>query len=90
MKFAITDAALLHTTLAISALHIALLRGKKFSVDAFRHQGAAVKILNGRLSDPMLSSTDPTILSISCLALIEVSMNGTNQCSDFWLTEVRF
>ncbi|KFY94381.1 hypothetical protein V500_03280 [Pseudogymnoascus sp. VKM F-4518 (FW-2643)] len=72
MKFAITDAALLHMTLVISALHVALLRGKAFSVDAFRHQREAVKILDARLNDPMLNNTDPTILAISCLALTEI------------------
>ena len=79
VKFAVTDAALLHATLVISAVHVALLRGKTFSVDAFRHQMEAVKVLNERLNDPMLSTADPTILTISCLALIEVSM--TNQSS---------
>lgn len=88
IKFAVTDTALLHTTLVISALHVALLRGQEFSVDAFRHQRAAVNILNDRLNDPILSSMDSTILSISCLALIDVSM--TYRCSDLRLTEVRF
>lgn len=89
MHFAVTDAALLHTTLVISALHLALLRGKTFSVDAFRHQRDAVKILVEKLNDPTLNSTDATILAISCLALIEVSM--TRQCSDHScrLTRVR-
>jgi hypothetical protein len=75
MRFAITDTALLHVTLVISALHVALLRGKEFSVDAFRHQREAVKVLNDKLNDPILSSTDSTILAISCLSLIEVSMS---------------
>jgi hypothetical protein len=74
IRYAITDPALLHMTLVISALHVALLRGKKFSVDAFRHEKAAVKILDARLSDPVLSNTDPTILSIACLSLTEVSI----------------
>jgi hypothetical protein len=59
-------------TLVISALHLALLRGKTFSVDAFRHQKEAVKILDARLSDPVQSASDPTILSIACLGLTEV------------------
>jgi hypothetical protein len=88
IKFAVTDAALLHTTLVISALHVALLRGQEFSVDAFRHQGAAVNILNDRLNDPILSSTDSTILSISCLALIDV--RTTHGCLNLRLTDVRF
>jgi hypothetical protein len=88
IKFAVTDAALLHTTLVISALHVALLRGQEFSVDAFRHQGAAVNILNDRLNDPILSSTDSTILSISCLALIDV--RTTHGCLKILLTDVRF
>ena len=84
LKFAVTDAALLHATLVISALHVALLRGKAFSVDAFRHRREAVKILNERLNDPMLSATDPTILAISCLALIEVSMTKSIFGSHFF------
>jgi hypothetical protein len=88
MKFAVTDTALLHATLVISALHVTLLRGKEFSVDAFRHQREAVKVLNDRLNDPILSSMDSTVLAISCLALIEVSM--TYLCSYLRLTGVRF
>ena len=88
ITFAITDSALLHTTLIISALHVALLRGKEFSVDAFRHQRQAVKILSARLEDPILSCLDPTILAISCLALIEVSL--TYLRSKMWLKMVRF
>jgi hypothetical protein len=62
-------------TLVIASLHIALLLGKRFSVDAFRHQTRAVKLLYTRLNDPILNITDPTILAISCLALTEVSMS---------------
>jgi hypothetical protein len=80
MRFAVTDAALLHMTLVISALHVALIRGKEFSVDAFRHQKEAIKIIDARLNDPIINTTDPTILAISCLALTEVSI--PYQCSD--------
>jgi hypothetical protein len=72
LRFAVTDDALLHATLIISAFHVALLRGKTFSVDAFRHQTKLVRVLNNRLSDSALSCSDSTILAISCLGLIEV------------------
>jgi hypothetical protein len=74
IRFAVTDTALLHMTLAISALRIALLHRKTFSVDAYRHQKQAVDILTTRLKDPLLSTTDLTILAITCLALTEVSI----------------
>lgn len=73
-EFASTDDALLHAFLIMSALHICILRGRTSSVDAFRHQTKLVKLLNDRLSDPILSCLDSTILVISCLALIEVRL----------------
>jgi hypothetical protein len=79
LRFAITDTALLHMTLILSALHVALLHKKTFSVDAYRHQREAVKILNMRLGDPLLSITDPTILAVTCLVSTEVSL--VHQCS---------
>jgi hypothetical protein len=66
-------------TLVLSALHVALLHKKIFSVDAYRHQREAVKILNTRLEDPLLNITDPTILAITCLVLTEVSL--FHQCT---------
>ncbi|KAK9446160.1 hypothetical protein VB005_00005 [Metarhizium brunneum] len=71
-EFASTDDALLHAFLIMSALHICILRGRTSSVDAFRHQTKLVKVLNDRLSHPILSCLDSTILVISCLALIEI------------------
>jgi hypothetical protein len=76
MRFAVADTAHLHMAFVISALHIALIGGKRVSVDAFRHQREAVKILKERLSDRVMCSTDPTILAISCLALTEVSVTS--------------
>jgi hypothetical protein len=73
IRFAVTDTALLHMTLAISALHIALLHRKTFSVDAYKHQKQGLNILTTRLGDPLLSTADMTILAITCVALTEVS-----------------
>jgi hypothetical protein len=80
IMFAISDIALLHMTLVISALHIALLRGKLFSIDAFKHQSEALKILNTRLNEPSSSMSDTTILAIACLALTEVRLNRSLSC----------
>ena len=68
-----SDPAMLHVTLILAALHHSLLLKKERNVDALRHQLSITQLLNARFNDAVPSQTDSTILSIACLALMEVS-----------------
>lgn len=71
LGYAITDPALLHATLIHSALHISLLTNTAPSSDVFLHNGMAIRSINERLGNTIISDT--MIAAISCLAHMEVS-----------------
>lgn len=69
-----SDSVLLHVTIILAALHLTLLlKEKKDSVDALRHQILITKLLNDRFNDKNTPHSDATIMSIACLALIDAS-----------------
>lgn len=71
LGYAITDPALLHATLIHSALHISLLTNTAPPSDVFLHNGMAIRSINQRLGNTIISDT--MIAAISCLAHMEVS-----------------
>ncbi|KFX91873.1 hypothetical protein V490_05680 [Pseudogymnoascus sp. VKM F-3557] len=78
LGYAITDPALLHATLIHSALHISLLTNTAPSSDVFLHNGMAIRSINQRLGDTIISDT--MIAAISCLAHME-NLNGLPESS---------
>ena len=74
MPFAMSDPALLHATLFISAMSHCLLHGKASSAEIFYHKGQTIRLINERLRKPKhVASSDATICAVTCLAALEVS-----------------
>lgn len=74
--FSITDSALLHATLCLTAQHQDLLRGTDDSKENLWHKCEAMSLMNRRLREVGRIVTDADIISVALLAIIE-SINGT-------------
>lgn len=72
LSYAITDKTLFHGTLALSALHLALVNNQKGSRDLFLYQNKAIKTLNEKLADPVMRTSNATLCTIAFLALTQV------------------
>ncbi len=75
-RFAVADAAMLHTLLYAAATYVALLKGTTESRDMIYHQTQAINILQKRLASPSELMGDSTVGAISCLALGEAVMGS--------------
>jgi hypothetical protein len=73
-KLAISDAALLHAALVVSASHLMSLGGLSgiSSPTMYFHKIEAIKIVNERMSDPKGAVQDATMGAVACLTILEV------------------
>jgi hypothetical protein len=71
-NYAITDPALFHGTMLHSAAHNAMLSGNTDLADPIQMKWEATRLVNQRLSDPVLSISDVTMGAVVCLVLFEV------------------
>jgi hypothetical protein len=71
-NYAITDPALFHGTMLHSAAHNAMLYGNTDLADPIQMKWEATRLVNQRLSDPVLSISDVTMGAVVCLVLFEV------------------
>ena len=70
--YSLSDPALFSSTMVHSAAHNALFSGNADSVEAELLKWEAMKLINGRLGDPVLSVSDVTIGAVVALVLFEV------------------
>jgi len=56
-----------------SAGHNAMLAGNNDLADPFQLKLEAIRLINQRLGDPVISTNDLTIAAVACLVLFEVS-----------------
>jgi hypothetical protein len=73
LSYAITDATLFHTTLAVSAMHLAQVNCQRGSHSLFLHQTKAIQTLQEKLSDPVMRVGDAALCTIAALALLQVN-----------------
>ncbi|KAE9365192.1 hypothetical protein N431DRAFT_488401 [Stipitochalara longipes BDJ] len=91
------DTALYHIILANSGLDMMIWRGEQFfdpmtrsnvrgreigTVFCTKHKMEAIRIINERLNDPLLSTSDETILAVSHLAGYEMLASTTKKSED--------
>lgn len=73
LPLAMTDAALFHSILCGSALHLELHTGKRESLQIFKHMREAVHLISTRLQDPGFELSDGTMIAVAHLAEFEAS-----------------
>jgi len=75
ISFAITDMAVLHSTMAIVAWHLDQLLGIPESSDTLQQKGDAIKLMNTRLHNPSQGEqvNDGIVGAVAVLANFEVS-----------------
>lgn len=71
-NYAVSDEALFHATMMHSAGHNAMLVGNNDLADPAQLKFEAMRIINRRLDDPVLSISDLTIGAVACIVLFEV------------------
>ena len=74
---AISDAVLLHASLALAASHWVVLGGPRSRVASsfYHHKVATLRIINERLDNLEQALLDSTIGAVACLTILEVSTN---------------
>ena len=72
LPFAVSDAIVLNTVLFIAALSHCAIRGYPLGPDIFYFKGETIKLINNKLKERGEKATDALILSVACLAHIEV------------------
>lgn len=70
--YSVTDPALFHSTMLHSAAHNAFLAGDTDPADSASLKWEAIRLINGRLGDLVLSLSDVTIGAVVALLLFEV------------------
>lgn len=72
-SFALTDPALFHTTLFISASHLSASQKKPALPAFFQHRGEVIRIVNNRLrKSTAAAATDGTIGAVAGLSIADV------------------
>jgi len=69
----ITDASLFHMILSAAADDIAALRGRQISEEAIKHRAIALSMVNKRISQYGLDSSDLNLTTVALLAGWDVS-----------------
>lgn len=67
-----TDAALFHSILCGSALHIDSIRGRRDSPEKLIHMKEAIHLISTRLQDPGVTISESILFSVTHLAEFEV------------------
>ncbi|MCJ1385104.1 hypothetical protein MMC17_008223 [Xylographa soralifera] len=86
--YAAGDAALLHATFFLVALHRDLQLGTELSSQCLYHRGEVIRTVNGRIGPPEREISDATIGAVAFLANFE-TMNGTVQASRVHMNGLR-
>jgi hypothetical protein len=73
--YSLSEPTLFHSTMLHSAAHNAMLAGNTDLADPVSLKWDAMKLLNDRLGDPVLSVSDLTIGSVAALVLYEVCIH---------------
>ena len=73
---AISDPATLNTVLVLAANHWIIIGGQRnvMKSQLYQHKMETIRIVNERLGDPELATSDGTIGAVACLMLLEVSL----------------
>jgi hypothetical protein len=79
ISFAITDSALLHATLAHSALSLCNIARSRSSPDMAYHAGQAIRLVNKRIANsPQEAVSDATMFAVGCLTHFEVRLSPSS------------
>lgn len=79
ISFAVTDEAVLHSTMAIVSWHFDQLLGIPESSDTLQQKGEAIQIVNARLRDDKEQVNDSIIGAVAVLANFEVCSRFTSK-----------
>lgn len=72
LPIATSDAAILYTTLFVTAFNLCVRDGKPFSPEVFFYKGEAIKLINKRIGDTDSCVSDSLICSVAALAQLEL------------------
>ncbi len=84
--FSITDPALLHATLGLTAQHRDLLYDINDSFDNLYHKGEAMKVMTQRLTQESHRISDADVTCVAVLVDLEVSLKKSNDAERERLT----
>lgn len=76
--FAVTDAAVLHATLSLVALHYDFSHHLAMSHEVFYHKGEAIRLINESIGQANTAPTDKLVGAVAILANCEVSCSFLN------------
>ncbi|KUJ19899.1 uncharacterized protein LY89DRAFT_464947 [Mollisia scopiformis] len=80
--WAVSDAALLHATLILTAKHWISLGGSRRFIEStlYQHKSEAIRLVNERLADPLAAVTDGTVSAVGILVILEC-LEGSNEAA---------
>ena len=81
-RLVISDAAMLHASLVLSANHWIGIGGQSgiSSSTLYFHKAEALRIVNERISDPSGAIQASTMGAVACLTILEVSVIHLKHC----------
>jgi hypothetical protein len=74
LDFALTDEGLMNCAILLAADHFMLLGGNRVIAEPafYHHKLEAIRIVNERLGNPQMATSEATVGMVACLTLTEV------------------